>query len=382
MKGSTEKPIGGFPPWQKSVTLSGHTTIGLGGEAKYFFDAKTEGEIQESLEFAAHQAIPVFVLGGGSNVIFSDQGFDGLVLRPAMLGYSFHVSPRTPEVLVGVKAGENWDDFVRMCVANGYVGLESLSGIPGSCGAVAIQNVGAYGAEISDTLESVTVLDRKTFAIRTLQREYLDLGYRTSRFKKEDRDHFIILNTVFRLTANGRPRLNYGEMVQTLEADGYNGDTIPRGKEGARIVREAVLKIRKAKSMVYDRHDPDSISAGSFFMNPTLKKDEFETLRKKMEKERGILEVPSYPMGEGGDVKIPAAWLVEKSGFGKGTRRGMAAISSKHTLALVNLGGSTAGLMELAGEIRDGVREQTGIDLKMEPVLVDPSPRKSSIHEE
>jgi UDP-N-acetylmuramate dehydrogenase len=253
-------------------------------------------------------------------------------------------------VVVRVAAGEPWDEFVAGTVAHGWAGVECLSGIPGSTGATPIQNVGAYGQEVADTIVAVHVYDRLDDEIRAMTPEECRFGYRSSLFKHSDR--WVVLEVDFRLAATGRSGpIRFGELARRLDVAA--GGPVPLAR-----TREAVLALRAGKGMVLDDGDPDTWSVGSFFTNPVLP-------------ELPRPDMPHWPAGDG-RVKIPAAWLIEHAGFGKGfTLDGRVAISSKHTLALTNRGGGTTeGLLTLARTIRDGVRDTFGVELHPEPVLI------------
>ena len=310
------------------------------------------------------------MLGGGSNVVIADEGFPGPVVRVATRGFAIEGEPGG-SVLVTVAAGENWDDVVARCVAEDLAGLECLSGIPGLAGATPIQNVGAYGQEVADTGTSVRTWDRGRAAITEIPAADCGFGYRTSRFKRDGRH--LVLAVTFRLTRGPRSApVRYPDLAAELGV--APGDRVPLGE-----ARSAVLKVRARKGMVLDAGDPDSRSAGSFFTNPVLTDEEFIILTEHFRARapgQSLSQVPHYPAGPG-RVKVPAAWLIEHAGFGKGHQgpgipgAAPARISSKHTLALVNPGGATtAGLLALAREIQDGVHHAFGVRLDIEPVLV------------
>jgi UDP-N-acetylmuramate dehydrogenase len=333
-----------------SVPLSAYTTLGLGGPAATMVTAYDEGEIVAALQAAAG---PVLVLGGGSNLVVADEGFDGTVVRIASQGRT--ATRDRDDVLLEVAAGEDWDALVTSCVADQLVGIECLAGIPGLVGATPVQNVGAYGQEVAQTIVSVRAYDRDAAEVRTLT----DCGfaYRGSRFKAE-RPRWVVLSVTFRLTRGtaGRP-VRYGELASALGVG--IGESAP-----VSMVRDAVLALRRHKGMVLDPADPDTRSAGSFFTNPLLDGAQLEALRA-----RGV-DPPTYPEADG-RVKVPAAWLIERAGFSKGHFDGPVGISSKHTLALVNRGGGrTSDLVRVAREVRDGVRRSFGVELEPEPVLV------------
>jgi len=338
--------------------LAPHTTMQLGGAARYFTACRTLEEIRYALRWASAEKLPVQVLGGGSNVLFSDEGYGGLVLKVELPGLSF--VEEEGAVLVQAAAGQVWDGLVAECVGRGLSGIECLSGIPGLVGATPIQNVGAYGQEVKDTLAEVRGLDRRTLEPVKWSNGECGFAYRQSRFKGADKDRFLITEVVYRLSPEGVPQIRYPELRRQLEGAGELG----RGRAALEAVREGVLALRRKKSMVADPQDPDARSVGSFFLNPVLSEEAFQTFKARL----GQVEAPSFTSPEG--IKVPAAWLVEQAGFPKGYRRGGAGVSGKHTLALVNCGGTTRQVLELAEEIRAGVRERFGIALELEPVVV------------
>jgi UDP-N-acetylmuramate dehydrogenase len=327
------------------VPLGPLTSLGLGGPAARLVTAYDEDEVVDAVRRASDG--PLLVLGGGSNVVLPDAGFDGTVVRVAAHGLRGRRDGDA--VLLDVAAGEDWDALVALCVSDGLSGFECLAGIPGLVGGTPVQNVGAYGQEIAQTVVQVRVYDRRSDEVA----ELTDCGfaYRWSRFKAEP-DRWVVLGVTYRLQDDplGRP-IRYPELARALGV--AVGDRVPVGD-----VRAAVLRLRRAKGMVLDAGDPDTRSAGSFFTNPLLPAD------------RVPVDAPSYPEADG-RVKVPAAWLIEQSGFAKGAFDGPIGISSKHTLALVNRGGgTTADLLRVARAVRDGVHERFGIELEPEPVLV------------
>jgi UDP-N-acetylmuramate dehydrogenase len=342
------------------VRLADHTTIGLGGPAQSFVRASTETEVIEAVRAADARAEPVLILGGGSNLVVADEGFPGTVVQVATRGFG----PGTTPGLVTVAAGENWDAVVARTVAEGLAGLECLSGIPGLAGATPIQNVGAYGQEVSQTIRQVRVYHRDTQKIFNIPNEQCDFGYRTSRFRGVAA--FVVLSVTFSLAVQTRSvPVRYAELAAALGVS--VGDQVPGPQ-----ARAAVIELRQRKGMVIDPADPDTRSVGSFFVNPVLDGGTLAAVEAAARARCGPqVQVPRFDAGDG-LVKVPAAWLIERAGFGKGYHSGDGArISAKHTLALVNSGSaSTAGLMALAREIRDGVRDAFGVSLAPEPVLV------------
>lgn len=349
------------PLIQENIALAPLTTLKVGGAARFFVEAQTEEEILEAISFARENSLRLFVLGGGSNVLISDNGFDGLVLKIALKG----ITARSDEtgLRVVAQAGEDWDGFVEYCVKKNLQGIECLSGIPGTVGGTPVQNVGAYGQEVSETIVSVRVLERATGKIFEMSNGDCGFAYRQSVFNTLRKDEFIVLAVTFRLTPDGVPKIAYRDL-QT-----FFGESVPTLPE----TREAVIKIRAAKSMVIRAQDPNSRSAGSFFKNPVVSLKKFAGIESNA-KNSGIVSetetIPSFRVDKE-TVKIPAAWLIEKSGFEKGFRLGKAGISTNHSLAIVNLGGAKArDVLALKDEIQTGVFRRFGIELKTEPVLV------------
>jgi UDP-N-acetylmuramate dehydrogenase len=331
-----------------NVPLGPLTTLRLGGPAARLTTAYDEDEVVDAVRRARG---PLLVLGGGSNVVLPDEGFDGTVVRIASRGLRVTREDDGDGVLVEAAAGEDWDRLVAEGVGNGLVGVECLAGIPGLVGGTPIQNVGAYGQDVSTSVVGVRAYDRTTDRVETLTD--LGFGYRWSRFKAVP-DRWVVLAVTYRLVAGalGEP-IRYPELAAALGVE--VGARVPVGD-----VREVVLRLRRSKGMVLDDGDPDTVSAGSFFTNPLLAPTDAARLD----------GAPSYPQADG-RVKVPAAWLIERAGFGKGAFDGPVGISTKHTLALVNRGGATtADLLRVARAVRDGVREKFGVELEPEPVLI------------
>ena len=331
------------------VALSAYTTLGIGGPADRVVTAYGETEVVAAVREASG---PVLVLGGGSNLVIADEGFRGTVVRIASQGRD--VSIDGDAVLLDVAAGEQWDELVTWCVDEQLSGVECLAGIPGLVGATPIQNVGAYGQDVSETVVSVRAYDRDADEVRTI--DDCGFGYRTSMFKAQS-PRWVVLSVTYRLTRGDSRPIRYAELARALGVD--VGAVAPLGQ-----VRDAVLSLRRGKGMVLDPQDVDTRSAGSFFTNPFLRPEQHAALRA-----RGA-EPPAYPEA-GGLVKVPAAWLIEQAGFTKGDFEGPVGISSKHALALVNRGGAQAAdLVRVARAIRDRVQELFGVELVPEPVLV------------
>src|SRR2546422_875569 len=347
---------------REHVPLAHYTTFGLGGKARYFVECGSEDEVRAALAYAAERRLVAYILGGGSNVVFLDSGFPGLILRITIGGMELRDGP-SPEVRAG--AGVDWDKLVQNVVQRGWTGVECLSGIPGTVGGTPIQNVGAYGQEIAETVVSVACLDRTTLERRTFTARDCAFGYRDSRFKRADRGRYVVLEVTLRLARDQKPRIHYPELQRAVA--GLGGVDTVTPTEAVGLVRQAVLALRRSKSMVLDPADPNTRSAGSFFTNPVLSAAAFADLAQRWK------EIPSFPAD--GGVKVPAAWLVEHAGFPKGYRgrgAGGAGISTRHALALVNRGGTSADLLTLAEEVRAGVEKQFGIRLAYEPEVVRP----------
>jgi UDP-N-acetylmuramate dehydrogenase len=354
------------------VPLAAFTTLGLGGPARRFAEAATESDLVGQVRSADEQGEPLLVLGGGSNLVIADEGFPGTVVRVATQG--IRREAQEDSVRLTVAAGEDWDTVVTQVAGDGLAGLECLSGIPGLAGATPIQNVGAYGQEVAQTLVAVRAYDRAQQTVTELTHAECGFGYRTSAFKRSTQagavtPRFVVLGVTFELrrSALSAP-VRYGELARTLGIG--EGERAPLSE-----VRSAVLALRRGKGMVLDAADPDTRSAGSFFTNPVLDLARFADLERVVAGTCGPdVAVPRFPAGPG-LVKVPAAWLIERAGFSKGYSAepgGQSArISAKHTLALVNPGAATtASLLTLAREVADGVRKMFGVDLAPEPVLV------------
>lgn len=347
---------------QKNVLLSDHTTIALGGTATQFINCADKEILKSALEYASLNNMKFVVFSGGSNIIFPDGIFDSLVLRINLKGIKYFEDEKY--FYADVNAGESWDEFVSKIIEEGYSGIECLSGIPGSVGATPVQNVGAYGQEVSETIESVTAIDRQTLREITFTNKECGFGYRTSRFKMQDKDKFIIEKVLFRFEKNKQPEIKYRELQQLLETNS-NYSEMGSLKNKLKCIRNNVISLREKKSMVIRKEDINSRSCGSFFTNPVLSKPEMESFRSLT---IDYNDVPVYQTGS--EYKISAAWLVEKSGFVKGFRKGGVGISSNHSLALINVNGTAKELLEFSSEIERTVKEKFGIQLVKEPVVV------------
>lgn len=345
---------------QENVPLAPLTTFRIGGPARFLIEASSPADVQEAVTFARSRNLPLFVLGGGSNLVIADSGWPGVVLKISIGGIEQRPGQYEGKALFDAGAGESWDIFVSRAVAAGCAGVECLSGIPGSVGGTPVQNVGAYGQEVSETIDSVEALDLQSGEIRELCGEACGFSYRSSIFNTSERERFIILRVTYALTPCGVPHLAYADLKRHFDRAG----TAPTLAE----TREAVRAIRARKGMLIVPNDPDSQSAGSFFKNPVLTEAEHEDLQKRAA-QKG-LTLPSYPALES-KKKVSAAWLVENSGFARGYDAGRVGISRKHALAIVNRGGATADeVLKLKDEIQQHVQETWGVRLEPEPVMV------------
>jgi len=345
---------------QENIPLAPLTTLRVGGAARFFVEAASRAEVAEAVQLSRSRNLPLFVLGGGSNLVVSDSGWAGLVLRIAIRGIDRQPGMKDGKVLFDVGAGEPWDRFVAHAVAAHCAGVECLSGIPGSVGATPVQNVGAYGQEVSETIESVEVFDLTNNQVRELCGEACGFAYRSSIFNTSERGRFIILRVAYGLTPGGEPRVAYADLQRH-----FAGREI---RPNLAEVREAVRHIRALKGMLIVEGDPDCRSAGSFFKNPVVSAEQHEDLQKRAATRQ--LHLPSYPALEQ-SKKVSAAWLVEHSGFSRGYSFGRVGISSKHALAIVNRGRATAAeVLALKDQIQQRVEEIWGLRLEPEPVFV------------
>ena len=345
---------------EENVPLAPLTTFRLGGPARFFVEARSIGDVQEAVALARSKNLPLFILGGGSNLLVADSGWPGLVLKVAIAGIERRSGDIEGKARFDIGAGESWDRFVSHAVMAHCAGVECLSGIPGSVGGTPVQNVGAYSQEVSETIESVEVLDLKDSQVRELCREACGFTYRSSIFNTTERGRFVILRVAYALTPGGEPRIGYADLKRHFEGR----ETSPNLAE----TREAVRHIRALKGMLIVAGDPDCQSAGSFFKNPVISPEQHQDLKKRAA-EKG-LTLPSYPALEK-SKKVSAAWLVERSGFARGYGFGHVGISSKHALAIVNRGGATAAeVLTLKDQIQHRVEEIWGVRLESEPVMV------------
>lgn len=344
--------------YEQDRALAPLTTLGLGGPAACFVEARERAEIGEALALAKARGLPLAMLGGGSNLVVRDQGFPGLVLRIATEGVA--IARAGDEAIVTVQAGESWDALVARAIDEDLAGIECLTGIPGAVGATPIQNVGAYGQEVGEVIEAVEVLDRRNGAISWLGAEACGFGYRDSRFKREP-EHFVVLAVRFRLRLGGPASVRYAELARVLDVRAATPDL--------RTVAQAVRALRAGKGMLVE---PGwTPSAGSFFTNPMVGVAALADVIARAMASGAIAhasELPQYPLDDG-RVKLSAGFLIERSGIVRGMRRGPVGVSDKHALALVHHGGgSTAALLSLAAEVQARVMEHFGLRLAIEPV--------------
>jgi len=342
----------------QNIPLAPLTTLGIGGPARYFVNVRTANDAREAVLWNREYGHPLFILGGGSNLVVSDEGWPGLVARIAIAGIERR--REKDEILYDVGAGVGWDEFVQHVVAEECAGVECLSGIPGTVGGTPVQNVGAYGQEVSETIRSVQALDLNTLEFVSLENRDCGFCYRGSRFNSADHGRYMILRVTFALRPGGAPCLRYTDLKSH-----FGEHAAP---PSLAQVRQSVLEIRRRKAMVVEDAEPDSRSAGSFFKNLLITRAHYQQI---VERYEGTdLRVPCFEAGDG-RVKLPAAWLVEHSGVCRGFQLGRVAVSGKHALALVNRGGATAAdLLKLKNLVQGKVREAFAIELEPEPVFV------------
>jgi len=336
--------------------LSAHCTLGVGGPARFFCEARGEADVIAAWRWARDRGVPLRILGGGSNVVVADGGVAGLVVKMVLRGLTARAVDASVELTVA--AGEPWDDVVRHAVERDWAGLECLSGIPGLAGATPIQNVGAYGQEVSDTIVAVRALDREQGAIVTLGAEACVFRYRDSMLKSGAPDRYAVVEVTYRLSPGGRPRVRYADLERQLAMRGVATPSLAE-------VRDSVLAIRRAKSMVLDAADPNRRSCGSFFLNPVVAPD----VSGAVEARAGDPAMPRWPEADG-RVKLSAAWLIERAGFTRGQRQGPVGLSTRHALAIVCHDGATArDVLAFAHRIQGTVEERFGVRLTPEPVI-------------
>ena len=338
------------------MPLASYCTLGVGGPARFFLEARDETTVRDALDWARRRGLGFRVLGGGSNLVVADEGIDGLVVRLALRGLVERPEEGTVELTAA--AGEPWDDLVRLTVERGWQGLECLSGIPGLVGATPIQNVGAYGQDVSQTITSVRVLDTQDGALGMLDAAECRFGYRDSRFRGEEPGRFVVLAVTYRLHPGGAPTVRYADVEKHLAARALTAPSLAD-------VRAAVLAIRRSKSMVLDPDDENRRSCGSFFMNPIVPAAQAA----RVEALAGDPGMPRWPERDG-RIKLSAAWLIERAGFRRGQRAGRVGISTRHALAIVAHDGARAhDVVAFAREVQDAVAGRFEIRLTPEPVF-------------
>ncbi|MGC9291369.1 MAG: UDP-N-acetylmuramate dehydrogenase [Acidobacteriaceae bacterium] len=347
---------------RENISLAEYTTLGIGGAARWFAGAHSEDEMLQAVEFAHSRNLPLFVLGGGSNLLVADAGFPGLVLHVCNRG--LRREEDGTHTLFTAAAGEEWDSVVATAVAANCAGMECLSGIPGTVGGTPVQNVGAYGQEVASTLVRVRALDRQRLAWVEFDNAACHFSYRRSLFNTTAQGRYLVTEVTYRLLRDGAPQLAYKDIARWSQQQMQEQTQGPLPAPTLAAVRAAVRAIRREKGMLAGMGGPDGHSAGSFFKNPVIGVEQFASLVETWP------DAPHFPAGEG-QVKVPAAWLMEQAGFHKGYALGAAGISSKHTLALINRGGATAAeLLALRDAIRQRVAEIFGIALEQEPVYL------------
>jgi UDP-N-acetylmuramate dehydrogenase len=354
----------------EQVPLAPLTTLGVGGNARFYLELESDEHVREALGWAAERALAVEILGGGSNVVIADRGLDALVVRLR----SSRIAPLDDE-LVDVDAGVRWDALVAWSVAADRAGLECLSGIPGDVGAAPIQNVGAYGQDVAEALVAVEAIDRRTAEPTTFDHHACELRYRDSVFKNAAADRYLVTRVRFRLRRGAAPKIAYAELDRAMAGRPH---TLAE-------VRQTVIALRRGKSMVLDESDENRRSAGSFFVNPVVGADAIEAVRACAARLAPGERMPEHPapdhaaLDRGAGVKLSAAWLIERAGLAKGTARGRVGISTRHSLALVNRGGATAAeLVAFAAEVRERVHEAFGVVLVPEPRLLGFTPEEAA----
>ena len=338
------------------VTLAPHCTLGVGGPARFFLEAREERSLHDALAWSRARGVPFRVLGGGSNLVVADAGVDALVARIAIRGIATREVAGAIEVTAA--AGEPWDALVALTVERGWAGLECLSGIPGLVGATPIQNVGAYGQEVSETLTALRALDTTTGDVVTLRNDECAFSYRDSRFKSVEPGRHVILSVTYRLVPGGAPCVRYAELARDLAARGVGPPSLGE-------VRESVLAIRRSKSMVIDAGDENRRSCGSFFTNAIVSAADADRVA-------GVAGDPTMPRWSqpDGRVKLSSAWLIEHAGFARGHRAGAVSLSSRHALAIVaHDGARAADVVAFARRLTEAVRARFGVRLTPEPVF-------------
>jgi UDP-N-acetylmuramate dehydrogenase len=339
----------------EEVKLAPYTTFQIGGPARWFAEATSEDDIAAGIAFAGERKVPLFILGGGSNLLVSDAGFPGLVLRIALRG----ITPENGRSIISAAAGEDWDGLVAYAVAAGLAGVECLSGIPGTVGGTPVQNVGAYGQEVSQTIVTVRAFDRKTRQFVDLSASDCGFSYRRSIFNSRQRERYVVSRVDYALQRNAPANFVYADVARYFAARNLTAPTLGE-------VRDAVRSIRAQKGMLIVPGDADCRSAGSFFKNPVVPGSTLDSLALELKVEKQ--SIPAYP-AQTGEVKLSAAWLIERAGFAKGYALGNAGISSRHTLALINRGGASATeVTALRDKVIAAVASRFGVRLEPEPV--------------
>ena len=340
----------------ENVRLAEHCTLGVGGPARYFLEACSEAAVLEALDWARTRGLRLRVLGGGSNLVIADEGIDGLVVKIALRGVHTREAHGAVEVIAA--AGEPWDDLVRVSVEHGWAGFECLSGIPGLVGATPMQNVGAYGQEVSETVIFVRALDTSNRRIMTLENRECRFGYRDSLFRSGEPGRYVILSVGYRLRPRGPATIRYTDVEKELAARGI-------AKPSVADVRAGVIAIRRAKSMVLDSQDPNRRSCGSFFTNPIIAGDAFAGVAARA----GDASMPRWPLPDG-RVKLSAAWLIERAGFTRGLTDGPVGLSTRHSLAVVAHDNARAkDVLLFARRLQSAVEQRFGVRLTPEPVF-------------
>jgi UDP-N-acetylmuramate dehydrogenase len=341
---------------RENVRLAEHCTLGVGGPARYFVEAHDEAAVLEALDWAHARRLPMRVLGGGSNLVIADEGVDGLVVKIALRGVDTREAHGAVELTAA--AGEPWDTLVQLCVSRGWAGFECLSGIPGLVGATPMQNVGAYGQDVSETVVLVRALDTATRRIQAFENRECRFGYRDSLFRSDEPGRYLILSVAYRLRPGGLPTVRYADVENDLAARGVERPSLED-------VRASVLTIRRSKSMVLDASDANGRSCGSFFTNPIIPDAELAAV----EARAGDRAMPRWPV-PGGQVKLSAAWLIERAGYTRGRADGPVGLSTRHALAIVAHDGAKAcDVVAFAGRIQRAVADRFGVRLSPEPVF-------------
>ena len=341
---------------RERVALAPYTTLGVGGAARWFVEATDEATLRAAVAWARQRRVPVRILGGGSNVVVADAGVDALVVQIGLRGITTREVRGAVEVTAA--AGEPWDDLVAFTVAHDWAGLECLSGIPGLVGATPMQNVGAYGQEVSDTVVAVRALDTISNEAVTLSPAQCGFAYRDSAFKSREPGRYVVLAVTYRLRPGGAPLLGYADVARDVAARGLTAPTLSD-------VRTSVLAIRRTKSMILMPGDPNRRSCGSFFTNPIVSPETAQRVAERAPD--GTL--PRWPQADG-HIKLSAAWLIERAGFRRGQRDGAVGLSTAHALAIVAHDGARAGdVLAFARRLQDAVAERFGVRLALEPAV-------------